>query len=214
MTKLSKKLVALLLAVVMTIAMSATAFAAFEPQGSGSITVTNATVEQSYAGYKIFDVTYSGSDEGLLQSYVITDDNQFYGEVAASELFTLTETTVDGVYNVALADGTTDEAVITWLNGLISEDSSYRADLNETTATSDTVVWSEVPYGYYLITSSLGSVVTVNQNTPNINIIDKNQNGGTDFTKTVGEDKVMQIGVPFTFTLKFTATNCYGQAFL
>lgn len=207
MTKLSKKLVALLLAVVMTIAMSATAFAAFEPQGSGSITVTNATVEQSYAGYKIFDVTYSGSGEDLLQSYVITNDNQFYGEVAASKLFTLTKTTVDGVYNVALADGTTDEAVITWLNGLISEDSSYRVDLNETIATSDTVVWNEVPYGYYLITSSLGSVVTVNQNTPDINIIDKNQNGGTDFTKTVGEDDVMQIGVPFTFTLKFTATN-------
>lgn len=207
MTKLSKKLVALLLAVVMTIAMSATAFAAFEPQGSGSITVTNATVGQSYAGYKIFDVTYSGSGEDFLQSYVITDDNQFYGEVAASELFTLTKTTVEGVYNVALVDGTTDEAVITWLNGLISEDSSYSADLDETIAESDTVVWSGVPYGYYLITSSLGSVVTVNQNTPDISIIDKNQDGGTDFTKTVGGDKVMQIGVPFTFTLKFTATN-------
>ena len=50
-----KKVSAILLAMVMTLSMGVTAFAA----GTGSITVTNATIDETYAVYKIFDASIS-----------------------------------------------------------------------------------------------------------------------------------------------------------
>lgn len=203
--KRMKKLFALLLAVVMMMGLSVTAFA--EPQGYGTITVTNATVGKDYAGYKIFDVTYS--DDAI--AYTIDDENQFYNAVNGSDSpFALSETTVSGVYNVTLKSGETETTVGQWMNKL--DVSEFDEQLGSQTATTDEVKWENVPYGYYLITSTLGSVVTVNQNTPNIEIIDKNQEPGTSFEKIVNEnDEVVQIGVPFNFTLTFDATNYDGK---
>lgn len=65
--KSMKKLVALLLAVVMMLALGTTAFAASsEEDHTGSITITNTEVfdDPEYTAYKIFDVTYAdGEDE-------------------------------------------------------------------------------------------------------------------------------------------------------
>lgn len=207
-TKATKKLFAFLLAAIMMMAMSITAFAAITPQGNGTITVSNATIGETYAGYKIFDLTYSGDSV----SYLIDEDNQFYSAVSGENSpFNLIATTVEGVYNVAIKEGSNNESIIAWLNSLNME--SYVADLAAIEVqNADTVVsWNNVPYGYYLVTSTLGAVVTVDKNTPNVTIVDKNQEPGTQLEKTVGEDKVMQIGVPFTFTLTFTATNYDGE---
>jgi hypothetical protein len=56
-------------------------------------------------------------------------------------------------------------------------------------AASDTVEFQDLPYGYYLITSTLGTTVTINSNTPNVEVIDKNQEPVPDF------DKQVQTGV-------------------
>ena len=208
MRKTAKRLFAALAALVMAFAVVTPAFAA---EGTGTITITNATVGESYAGYKVFDVTYTEENSDV--SYRIYDDNQFFNAInGEGSPFTLTESAVDGVYNVAVNEGVTDEQIITWLSGLVGEGSFYTADLDPTQATSATVSWTNVPYGYYLITSSLGSVVTIDKNNPNAEIVDKNQQPGTDFEKAVdGTDEVMQIGVPFTFTLSFDATNYDGE---
>jgi len=47
-----KKILSLMLAFVLVLSMSVTAFAA---DGQGSITITNATIGQSYSVYKLFD---------------------------------------------------------------------------------------------------------------------------------------------------------------
>ena len=208
MRKTAKRLFAALAALVMAFAVVTPAFAA---EGTGTITITNATVGESYAGYKVFDVTYTEENSDV--SYRIYEDNQFFNAInGEGSPFTLTESAVDGVYNVAVNEGVTDEQIITWLSSLVGEGSSYTADLAPTQATSATVSWTKVPYGYYLITSSLGSVVTIDKNNPNAEIVDKNQQPGTDFEKAVdGTDEVMQIGVPFTFTLSFGATNYDGE---
>jgi hypothetical protein len=51
------------------------------------------------------------------------------------------------------------------------------------------VEFQDLPYGYYLITSTLGATVTINSNTPNVTVIDKNQEPVPDF------DKQVQTGV-------------------
>ena len=202
--KTTKRLCAAFMAIILMLAFN---FVALAAEGTGTITVTNATIGQSYAGYKFFDVTYADANT---VSYTISEDNQFYQAVSSKESpFTVTPTTVAGKYNVARKDNVNDDTIFSWMKDQVS---GKTADLTLTKATTDEVEWENVPYGYYLITSTLGATVTVNQNTPNVEIIDKNQNPGTDFNKTVdGTDDVMQIGVPFTFKLTFTATNYDGE---
>ena len=57
--KTAKKFASLLLVMVMVFAMATTAFAA---EDKGTIIVDNPVADQTYTAYKIFDVTYSGSN--------------------------------------------------------------------------------------------------------------------------------------------------------
>ena len=196
---MKKKLFSLAVTLVMALSLAVPAMAA----GTGSITVTNATVGQTYAGYKIFDATYSGENV----AYTIDEDSQFYSAVSgATDVFTLTESSVDGVYNVAAVQGAD---VLAWVKGLSG---TFTADLTAVEADSDTVVWNEVPYGYYYITSSLGTLITVDSNLPNVEVIDKNQQPGGGATKTTnGNEEDYQIGEVIPFTITFTATNYDGE---
>ena len=72
-----KKLTTMLLALVMVLSLGVTAFAA----GTGSITVTNATIDETYAVYKIFDASIKLAADGETAeavSYSIAQDNQFF----------------------------------------------------------------------------------------------------------------------------------------
>lgn len=203
-----RKVFALALTLIMALALTVPAFAA---PLTGSIEVKNATVGEEYAGYKVFDVTYSGTN-GKNLAYTITKSNQFYDEVSADDSpFALTAAYgVENTYVVAKKDGVTDAQIIAWLQALIGKDSTYTADLTATTATSASVKWTSVPCGYYLITSGLGATVTVDTNNPNVTIIDKNQIPGSDPSKTIGDD-TLQIGETGTFTISFGATNYDGD---
>ena len=59
-----KKILSLMMAFVLVLSMSVTAFAA---DGQGSITITNATIGESYSVYKLFDATYNADAEGNSQ---------------------------------------------------------------------------------------------------------------------------------------------------
>ena len=196
--KYTKKLFALTVALILALALAMPAFA----DGTGSITITNATVGETYAGYKIFDATYSGENV----AYTIKSTDQFYEAVStATNVFTLTESSVSGTYNVALVQG---GDVLTWVKGL--NIGGFTPDLTATEADSATVAWNSVPYGYYYITSTLGTLITVDSNLPNVSVIDKNQEPGTNPSKTAGEDDY-QIGETIPFTVTFTATNYDGE---
>ena len=66
-----KKLFAIMMALVLVLSMGVTAFAA----NDGSITITNATVGNTYRLYKIFDATYSNNADGNTEavSYTLND---------------------------------------------------------------------------------------------------------------------------------------------
>ena len=102
--KHAKKLASLLLALVMIFSLTTTAFAA---GNDGSITISNATVGETYAVYKVFDLTYEG--KAVAYSYTKTGESDaLYGALASdASPFTLTPTTTENVYNVALKEGKT-----------------------------------------------------------------------------------------------------------
>ena len=72
-----KKFLSILMVLTLVLSLGVTAFAA---ENTGSVTITNATIGNSYSLYKIFDATYSTDASGNAEavSYSITSDNQFF----------------------------------------------------------------------------------------------------------------------------------------
>ena len=72
-----KKLLSIIMVLTLVLSLGVTAFAV---ENTGSITITNATIGNSYSLYKIFDATYSTDTSGNVDavSYSIAKDNQFF----------------------------------------------------------------------------------------------------------------------------------------
>ena len=66
-----------MMALVMILSLGITGFAA---DNTGSITINNATIDQTYTVYQIFDATFMNDSEGKTQavSYSIKPENQFF----------------------------------------------------------------------------------------------------------------------------------------
>lgn len=212
--KKMKRFASLALALVMALAMAVPAFAA----NNGTITISNATIGETYSIYKIFDATYSGTDNENA-SYTITEESEWYNLVrAATDLFTLNKVGETTTYNVALNDGKKAADITAWLKGV-----ALPANNGEQTAESDTVEFTGLPYGYYLVKSSLneGGTLTLDDANPDAKVIDKNQKpSGIEKTATgvsVSTDdnnnqfKSAQIGDVVDFKITYNATNYDGD---
>lgn len=163
-----KKLLALLLALVMTLALSVTAFAA----GNGSITIENATLGKEYKLYKVFDASYGASNTA---SYTIDESSPWYNLVKNSDLFTLENTTVGNRYTVSAKAGAD---IIAWFNSREVKAAAANFSDESKTADSATVKFENLDYGYYFISSTLGATVTITNVDNAVTIIDKNQTPG------------------------------------
>ena len=200
--KALSKVLALILALSLVLGMSAAVWAA----GTGSVTVENATVGEVYKIYKVFDLTYSGSGEastgteggdspynGVAYTYTKSGSaDEFYTALtAAGSPFELTATSSDGVYRVALKTGKTGADIAAFLkanesklNAITASDKSGIDDAD--TATATTVKWGGLDFGYYYITSSLGSTVTIDSTLKDVKVKDKNSVPSQDKKQAVG----------------------------
>jgi len=218
-----KKFLFIIMVMAMVLSLNATAFAA---ENEGSVTITNATSDETYKIYKIFDASISKDAAGETNavSYSIAADNQFF-----TVLFGADGTTDNAyfVYNantgsVTKKEGVNDAELIKYLTELVTG-GTYTTAVEPVKATSDEVKFENLPYGYYLITSSLGTTVTINSNTPDVNVIDKNQKPGNGFDKQIqnGVDEngdpiwadanSANIGDEITYKINFEATNYDGE---
>ena len=214
-----KRLIAFILTMVLVLSLSATAFAA---ENTGSITITNATIDQTYEIYKIFDASYSVDASGNTNavSYSITPDNQFFAYMfgdgtAENEYFTYDAVT--GA--VAKKESAVKTDIVTYLTDMVRSEENDFAAVKSVTANDETVVFDDLPYGYYLIDKGTGTAVTIDSNTPDVNVIDKNQIPATKFDKLVWDEESEQwvanssanIGDIVNFKVAFDATNYDGE---
>ena len=215
-----KKFLSILMVLTLVLSLGVTAFAA---ENTGSITITNATIGNSYSVYKIFDATYSTDASGNADavSYSITTDNQFFSYMFGADGKTEnTYFSYDAVTGaVTRKEGTQNSDIIGYLTDMVrSTENNFTAVTTETAA-AETVVFDNLPYGYYLIDKGNGAAVTIDSNTPDVQVIDKNQIPGTDFSKKVWDEETQQwvvnssanIGDLINFKVEFDATNYDGE---
>lgn len=220
-----KKFLSLLLALALVLSMSAAVFAAGE---TGSITITNATIDETYTVYKLFEASISKDAAGETKavSYSITTDNQFFDDLFGTDgktenpYFTYNANTG----SVTKKEGINDADLIKYLTELVNDKTkTFTPAADPIKAISDEVKFEGLSYGYYLITSSLGATVTINSNTPDVQVIDKNQKPGKDFDKLIqtgvdadgnpiwGESNSANIADEVTYKISFVATNYDGE---
>ena len=220
-----KRTLAFMLALVLICSLSITAFAA----DNGSITITNATVGETYAVYKIFDATFvtetndqgeevvvNNADGNPMIAYRLTDNTlidlmfgtgavEFTDIGKASDFFDFNaETNV-----VTKKSGIDNEKMFNYLGQLAK---NHMTATDSDVATSGTVAFDGLDTGYYAILRSNDqtNAVTITTTKPHADVIDKSLLPGGDFTKTVSETN-LSVGDPVSWTLDFTATNYDGE---
>lgn len=194
MTKLSKKLVALLLAVVMTIAMSATAFAA-------DITINDAVDGQTYSAYKLFDVTTSGEGENANYSYSLSaEETILKGLLDEAGLeFVLS---ADGS-RYYVSSGLEDETDAANLAKYLHDNVTDLGDADkDAIGVNGTAVLSDLAAGYYFVTTTTGSLCILNT-TDAIDIEEKNEEPKIEKEVTADDPDTAQIGdmIPYQITI-------------
>ena len=196
-----KKIVSLLLAAVMVMAMSISAFAA----GTGSITITppddvDTSAEITYTIYKVFDA--DASEDGTKISYKLVS-----GKTTAPAGFS-----VDKAGNVTYDGG---EEVTELTQADIDAIAAYVTDDDivgtaKSTGGNDAVI-ENLPNGYYYITTTTGSVVTINSTKPDAEVDDKNVVPGVNKEITGassydadGKKALAQVGTEVEYTAIIT----------
>lgn len=208
-----KKLLSFLMAALLLVGVCTAAVA----ENGGSITIQNATAGQTYAIYKVFDATYSGTNISYTYTKTGESDALFAALTDTEDAlnpFVLTATVVENVYNVTIKADATAATISAWLadhKDLLTQTASQ-------VAASSTVVFENLPYGYYYVTSTLGAAVSIDTVTPNVTIIDKNQepdwdNGGKYIDVDGGRVYInsANIGETLNFVVPVVATNGVGD---
>ena len=193
--KKMKKIFALLIAMVMVLGMSTSVFAA----GTGSITVKNATKGYEYKAYKVFDATYTGTGTNAKVSYTTPAANA--SKLDANIFGWSTAADSAGNISVWVKDGVADATVTEWVAAHYSDFGGTAID-GVFDTTNSTVTFSNLDFGYYYITSGLGSVVTIDSAAPDATVYDKNETTPVDPTKTI-------VSVDGTAQSEVTSANAH-----
>lgn len=174
MKKAMKKLMAALLAVAMVCAMAIPAFAASGSSSTtrGSITINSAVAGEDYTIYKMFKLnsfdTNANDGAGTYSYTVVSAWEDFFKDGAAGNSY------------ITLENGHP-----TWVKGAQAADFAkaalaYATEKNITatkkeTATSNTVSFTGLDLGYYLVDTSLGALCGLDTTKPDATINEKNE---------------------------------------
>lgn len=188
-----KKIVSLCLAMVMCLGLSVTAASA-AGTGEGKITVGNVQAGNTYKLYKVFDAAGDGADH---ISYTLTG-----GKTDVPNGFKLENGNVVRDNVDPDAELTPDEiaSIASYVENMTAIDTKQANDGDTT------VEFTGLDDGYYYITTTTGTLVTIDSvgGRRNVKVDDKNEAPKIDKTTTNGEKQdIAEVGasVPFTATI-------------
>lgn len=195
-----KKILSIFAAFMMVIGLTMTnANAVGNPAQTGSITISNAHKGQTYNVYRIFDLTYASNttetkeDDAYAYSindkwknYFVGTDNQIteeagkYVEINPSNgiIYVTAKSGMDAeafsksLENYANKNSIGAEKTFTPGNTTNTPTETWTASGNDNSV--GTLVFNSLPLGYYMITTTTGTLVTLNTTNLNKTVIDKN----------------------------------------
>lgn len=194
--KIIKKIAAIMLSVMMVLGMCSVVGAEGTSETSattGSITINNAAPGETYNIYRILDLeSYSGKNYAYkLRKDTVSGSKKSWSDFIQSTGIKDTYVTLDGEY-------------VTWKEGAsvkdfakvaltYAKDSTTKINPDATQkleGTDTSVTFSGLPLGYYLVETSVGTVLALDTTKPNATI--KEKNGVPSVEKRVQEDSTSE----------------------
>lgn len=171
MKKTFKKLFAALLAAALVLAMAVPAFAVTNAT-KGSITISNTVKDETYTIYRMFKLDSYNAESNTYSYTVESDWEGFFKTGAGGNYITL-----DGQNHPTwtAADENDSTTVAAFAKAALAWAADKKISGTKETATGDTVTFSNLDLGYYLVDSSLGALCGLNTTNPNATIKEKNE---------------------------------------
>mgnify|MGYP003182448854 CR=1 FL=1 len=202
-----KKLITLLAALTLALAIAVPAFA---ESSTGTITIDNAVTGTTYKAYRIFD----------LESYDTNKDVYSYKLNTKWKDFPEYSTTIDGnTVSAATFFSVNSAGYIEWNDAKKDAGADFAKlakafvvekniawDKTET-ATDAKVTFTDLTLGYYLVDTSLGSLCSLDTTAPSVTI--KEKNSDTTIEKKIvinGDEKVDSNSAGIGDTVNFSIT--------
>ena len=157
--KYVRKSLALLLALILVLALGGTAFAEGE---TGSITINNAVVGQTYTIYQILDLESYNASANAYSYKATTAWSGFINSDDIKDIYV----SVDGQGYVTWNTGA-DEVAFAKAAQKYAKDNSI-GNQGSVTATTTTVSFTGLDLGYYLVDSTLGTLCSLNTTKPDV----------------------------------------------
>ncbi len=197
--KTTKKLLTLLLSAIMVFAMLIPALAA----ETGSITVSGAETGETYSIYKMFDLESYNATTNAYTYKVTSDWKDFIDNGYGKDVFSLdTQDVVTLKAGVSITDNSTQAEDLAKAALAYAETKSL-IPTEKATAASDSVVFSGLDLGYYLLDSSMGVLCGLTTTKPDATVNEKNTkptvsktvNGTATTTASIGKTVDYKITV-------------------
>ena len=174
------RILALALALIMLLSLATTAFAA----GTNTITVNNTVAGETYKIYKLFDLSVNADKTAY--SYTVSEEWTAFFTTGAGKDYV----TIDANGYVTIAD----EAAAAGLAKAAAAALSGKTVLASIEATGTSVVFTELDNGYYLITSTLGTLAMTDTTPTNPDAQVNEKNPVDTIVKDVKEDSTGVYG--------------------
>lgn len=203
--KKMKTLASLVLAIVLAFALTIPAFA---DGNTGTITINSASKGETYKLVKLFDAKVSTAVTGGVANGITYTGNI---PTELSAYFTLNTTTAS-IEATADAQDPNDASQLSGnAQSAIKEWAEKQEPAQELTATGNVVTFTNVPYGYYVVLSSVnnGAAIAVTSTQPNAVITEKNAEEPKfeDGQGKKTDKETVAIGEVVTYTVTYTTAN-------
>ena len=171
MKKTFKKLFAALLAAALVLAMAVPAFAVTNAT-KGSIKIDHTVSGETYTIYRMFKLD-SYNAESNTYSYTVESAWENFFKTGAGRNYI----TLDGQNHPTwtAADENDSTTVAAFAKAALAWAADKKISGTKETATGDTVTFSSLDLGYYLVDSSLGALCGLNTTNPDATIKEKNE---------------------------------------
>lgn len=203
-----KKLAILFATLTMVLCCTTTAFAEGTGTTTGSITIENAEAGKKYVAYKIFDA--AGTSDNMNYAYTIDKNSEWYTIVESYK----NDTETNHGLTLEQKEGTETYLVTFNDNFKPADFAKYLKDhmvlktpTKEITASTGNNKITELPLGYYFVTSEVGTLCNLTTTNKDVTIYDKNVGPKIEKTQKDDNSQVITGDVQLGQTINYEITG-------